>query len=153
MINSVKVAELMHKLEIGPPMVSKVEQAARNSIRNATRTALTNAINNHNEALDTLQTVRMMAGLPPYLSDTLVVRTNRKGDIIIADSVTKNKVELAEVARLIEYYNDQINDLHEEMRDREKINQIEAKIIAAIGNDDWAWYQSKTMPQWDDPES
>lgn len=133
-------------------MASEIERELRAKIREVTRTELQNAVNKVSELKDQIHRFCITWNLPiPYYCryDRLVVRINSKGELIIADTHSKNKVELAEVGKLIEYYTQELKDLSVVLDERKEIKRIEELLIRAVGEERWAWYRSKTDPHQD----
>ena len=88
--------------------------------------------------------------VPGYCNPTYEVRINKKGELIIADCRTRNKVEPETVLREARYLQNVLENMRQQNADELEIQRIEQEIIRAVGREKFEWYQQKTNPHYVD---
>jgi hypothetical protein len=133
-------------------MSTIADKQIKTQVRAAVLTEMQAAVDKLNQAKDAIRNYCEALGrrAPGGYNFTCEVRVNKKGELIIADCRTRNKVELERVLSGASYYEQVLENMRQQDADEQEINRIEQEIIRVVGREKFEWYQQKTNPHWMD---
>ena len=131
-------------------MSTIADKQIKAQVRAAVRAEMQAAVDKLNQAKDAIRNYCEALGetVPGYCNPTYEVRVNKKGELIIADCRTRNKVELEFVLSEASYLQEVLENMRQQDADEQEVKRIEQEIIRAVGREKFEWYQQKTFPHW-----